>query len=175
MQWRGNRGQAMVEYLMISGLITVAAIMLLKTMYPDLQSILQELAGLPSRGAAVVATAATCAVPLAFLLAAGQGSYMTYWTLFGTSNQLLASLSLLGITVWLRKQRKPIWYTVAPMLLVMSVTVVALALQARTLVDAAAGSTPWINGLVLAVLLVLAGALVIYAVRAWRDPDAQAP
>jgi carbon starvation protein len=66
--------------------------------------ILQELSGLPSRGAAVVATAATCAVPLAFLLAAGPGSYMTFWTLFGTSNQLLASLSLLGITVWLKQR-----------------------------------------------------------------------
>ena len=137
--------------------------------------ILQELVGRRSFASGIAATGLTVAVPLGFLLVAGKGSFVLFWTLFGTSNQLLAALSLLAITVWLRKQRKPIWYTVAPMLLVMSVTVVALALQARTLIDASAGSTPWINGLVSAVLLVLAGALVIYAVRAWRDPDAQAP
>ena len=95
--------------------------------------------------------------------------------MFGTSNQLLAALSLLAITVWLRKLRRPIWYTVAPMVLVMAVTVVALVLQARTLVEAPLGSALWINGLVSAVLLVLAATLVGFAVRAWRDPAAALP
>ena len=93
-----------------------------------------------------------------------------FWTLFGTSNQLLAALSLLAITVWLRKLGKPIWYTVLPMVLVMAVTVVALVIQARTLADAAVGSALWINGLVSVVLLGLTAALVVFAARAWRAP-----
>jgi len=108
-------------------------------------------------------------VPLAFLLGAKQGSFRLFWTLFGTSNQLLAALSLLAITVWLRKLQKPVWYTVAPMVLVMGVTVVALVLQTRTLVRETVGSAPWINGLVSAVLLALAATLVFFAVRAWRS------
>ena len=45
MTFGSERGQTMTEYLMISGLITAAAIVLLTTMYPDLRSTLQELAG----------------------------------------------------------------------------------------------------------------------------------
>jgi hypothetical protein len=77
--------------------------------------------------------------------------------------------------VWLRKQRKPIWYTVAPMCLVMAVTITALILQARALVSAAVGSAPWINGLVSTILLALAVALVVYARRAWREPAVELP
>jgi carbon starvation protein len=136
--------------------------------------ILQELFGRDDRASGIAATALTVCVPLAFLLAAGQGSFRLFWVLFGTSNQLLAALSLLAITIWLRKLKKPIWYTVAPMVLVMAVTVVALVLQTRTLVEATVGSAAWINGLVSAVLLALAVTLVIYAARAWREPTAAA-
>ena len=132
--------------------------------------ILQELFGTTSKLSGYVTTAATVLVPLAFLLFAKQGSFRLFWALFGTSNQLLAGLSLLAITVWLRRQGRPIWYVVVPMLLVMAVTVTALVLQMRALVDAAVGSAVWINGLVCAVLLALATMLVVFAVRAWRVP-----
>jgi carbon starvation protein len=135
--------------------------------------ILQELFGRDDRASGIAATALTVSVPLAFLLSSKQGSFRLFWTLFGTSNQLLAALTLLAITVWLRKLGKPIWYTVLPMVLVMAVTVVALVLQMRTLVEATAGSAPWINGLVSAVLLALAATLVVFAARAWRAPLAR--
>jgi carbon starvation protein len=132
--------------------------------------ILQELFGRFDRAAGVAATLITVAVPLSFLLAGEKGSYRLFWTLFGTSNQLLASLSLLAITVWLRKLGKPIWFTLAPMLLVFAVTVVSLFLQIKLLTTAAAGSAPWLNGLVSLILLGLALILVWYAFRAWREP-----
>jgi carbon starvation protein len=130
--------------------------------------ILQELMGRRTRATAVAGTALTVLVPLGFLLAATPGSFRTFWTLFGTSNQLLAALSLLAITVWLRKLKRPIWYTVAPMVLVMAVTIVALILQVRTLATAAIGSAGWINGLVSIVLLGLALTLIGFALRTWR-------
>ncbi len=132
--------------------------------------ILQELVGRRDLATGIAATALTVGVPLAFLFASERNSFLRFWTLFGTSNQLLAALSLLAITVWLKKMSKPTWYTVAPMVLVMAVTVVALVLQMRPLVGDPIGSGPWINGLVSAVLLALAVALVIFAVRAWRAP-----
>jgi carbon starvation protein len=133
--------------------------------------VLEELFGRRDRLSGMIATAVTVAVPLAFLLAAGKGSFRMFWTLFGTSNQLLAALSLLGITVWLKKLRKPTWFTALPMLAVMAVTVVALVLQTQALVDATVGTARWVNGLVSAILLALAAALVVYAVRAWRVED----
>ena len=133
--------------------------------------VLEELFGRRDRVWGMIATALTVAVPMAFLLAAGKGSFRMFWTLFGTSNQLLAALSLLGITVWLKKLRKPTWFTALPMLLVMAVTVVALVLQTQALVDATVGTAQWVNGLVSCVLLGLAAVLVVFAVRAWRVED----
>jgi carbon starvation protein len=133
--------------------------------------ILQELVGRFDRTTAAIATLLTVGVPLAFLLASKQGSYRLFWTLFGTSNQLLASLSLLAITVWLKKLGKPIWFTLVPLVLVFAVTTVSLCLQIKLLDSAIAWSAAWLNGFVSLILLGLAFVLVFYAVRAWRELD----
>ena len=132
--------------------------------------ILQELLDWQGRLALVVTSVLTIGAPLYFLQTAKQGSYGLFWTLFGTSNQLLASLSLLAISVWLWRGGKKPWFTIIPTGLVMSVTVTSLVLQSRNLGRHEAGTTPWINGLVSVVLLALAMALVGFAVRAGRRP-----
>ena len=38
-------------------------------------------------------------------------TYMQFWTLFGTSNQLLAALTLIGVTVWLQPHGQRYWFT----------------------------------------------------------------
>ncbi len=135
--------------------------------------VLQELFDSTSRLGAVLATAATVAAPLYFLLEADKGKFMMFWTLFGTSNQLLASLSLLAISVWLWRsgKRKP-WFTLIPTGFVLAVTVTSLVLQARAVVDETLWTTKWLNGLVSVILLGLAGTLVAYAARALRRPGA---
>jgi carbon starvation protein len=129
--------------------------------------VLQELAGTRSRASAVVATLVTCGLPLLFL--GHRGTFQRFWTLFGTSNQLLASLSLLAISVWLHRAGKRPWFTLVPMALVMAVTVTSLVILVDDLFVASAGSSAWINGLVAAVLLALAALLVVAAVQALRD------
>ncbi len=131
--------------------------------------ILQELTGTRGMTSAALATAATCGVPLLFLLATESGSFRLFWTLFGSSNQLLAALSLLAVTVWMKRQGRRTWYTFYPMLGVFAVTVTSLVLQARQLVSASFGTPPWTNGLVSVVLLALAAVMVIDALRARRD------
>ncbi len=51
------------------------------------------------------------------------------WTLFGSTNQLLASLTLLTISVFLYKLNRPIVYTIVPMVLMLIVSVWAMTLQ----------------------------------------------
>ena len=51
------------------------------------------------------------------------------WTLFGTTNQLLASLTLLTISVFLFKLSRPIIYTIIPMILMLVVSVWAMSVQ----------------------------------------------
>ncbi|MBK9072704.1 MAG: carbon starvation protein A [Myxococcales bacterium] len=132
--------------------------------------LLQEVFAAPSRLAAVGATLLTCAVPLVFLLMAGQGAYALFWKLFGTSNQLLAALSLLAITLWLRREGRRYWFTLAPCLFVASITLTSLVLQIRELAAATLGSPAWINAVVALVLAGLAIAIGVLGVRAWRQP-----
>lgn len=88
--------------------------------------IVQELFNWHTRVAAVVGTAMTVALPVYFLSAAQEGSWVKFWTLFGASNQLLAALTLLSITVWLYRARKRIWFTLFPMAFVLTITLWSL-------------------------------------------------
>ncbi|MEH6567064.1 MAG: carbon starvation protein A [Halopseudomonas sp.] len=76
------------------------------------------------------------AVGTCMLLAFGAGADgsggMIIWPLFGTTNQLLAGLTLLVITVMLVHLRRPMWYTLAPLCFLLVMTVVALLTQLRT-------------------------------------------
>ena len=133
--------------------------------------VLQELFGAEGKVAAVIATIVTCGMPLVFLR--NRGDFNLFWKLFGTSNQLLASLTLLAISVWLyrgggRRPGQVPWFTVVPMALVLAVTVTSLVLSARSLFTQAAGSTAWINGLVSVVLLALAATLLWYGAQVVR-------
>jgi carbon starvation protein len=139
--------------------------------------ILQELTGWSGRAGAVFGTVLTALVPLVFLLAAGEGAYRLFWVLFGTSNQLLAALSLLGISVWLRRSGKRSAFAYVPMAFVMVVTISSLAAQvlaaARLVAESGARvTTPTMNGVVSLVLLVLAVVLIAEAVRSVRSDAA---
>jgi carbon starvation protein len=131
--------------------------------------ILQELFGLPGRGGAALATALTVGAPAGFLLASSAGSYKLFWGLFGTANQLLAGLSLLAITVWLKRSGKRYWYTAAPMVFVLAITLWALVTQIRVGL-ATVGAVPRINAAVATTEVVLALALIAYGWRAVRRP-----
>lgn len=53
----------------------------------------------------------------------------TLWTLFGTANQLLAGLTLLTVSVFLFKLGRPVVYTLIPMVLMLSVSIVAMVMS----------------------------------------------
>jgi len=54
---------------------------------------------------------------------------MTIWPLFGTTNQLLAALTLLVVSVLLVKLGRSYWYTVVPLVFVLVMTVYSLLIQ----------------------------------------------
>ncbi|MEE8580464.1 MAG: carbon starvation protein A [Myxococcota bacterium] len=65
------------------------------------------------------------ALLLAITQGGGQGG-LALWPLFGTTNQLVAGVTLLVVSVWLQRQGKPTAYTLVPMILVSAVTVWAM-------------------------------------------------
>lgn len=55
----------------------------------------------------------------------GSGGFLL-WPLFGTSNQLLAAISLLIVTIWLNKRGRPVIYTAIPLIFLLIVTLWAM-------------------------------------------------
>ncbi|HKX85016.1 MAG TPA: carbon starvation CstA family protein [Pyrinomonadaceae bacterium] len=137
--------------------------------------IIQELCGIPGRVGAVIGTLITVAVPFALIFVAKPGSWLDFWTLFGASNQLLAALTLLSITVWLHRARKRIAFTLLPMLFVLVITLWALSSMTVANFQAAAGfDVKLINGIASLSLICLAIYLVVAAlfkVRTERPPE----
>jgi len=83
------------------------------------------------------AVATLLAVGSCLLLAFGAGGAdgsggLIIWPLFGTTNQLLAGLTLLVITVMLVRLRRPMWYTLVPLVFLLVMTIAALLIQLRT-------------------------------------------
>jgi carbon starvation protein len=70
-----------------------------------------------------VAGAIAVVLPLVLVLSGREGAL---WPLFGTSNQLLAGLSLTVVTVWLYRARRPWAYVAVPMVLVIGISVTAM-------------------------------------------------
>lgn len=136
--------------------------------------VLQELFGWRSRAGRLAATALTICVPLFFLLRQATDAsgkivpvWRVFWELFGASNQLLAALTLLGVTVWLwRTQRAP-WILLVTGLPTVFMYVMSAWALARIIADRLGrqGLTldpvPWIAVL----LLALAALILLEAVK----------
>lgn len=74
--------------------------------------IIQELTGLHNWVGKTIGTLLTAGVPVFFMLRHPSDApplFRTFWSLFGASNQLLAALTLLGVTVWLWKTKRVWW------------------------------------------------------------------
>jgi carbon starvation protein len=135
--------------------------------------ILQELTGKKGRLSAVLATLITISLPAFFIITAREGAWLSFWVLFGTSNQLLAALTLLAVTVWLKKSGRPYWFTLLPMLFVMTITFWSLIKQILAMAqNYQAAVLPVItlcNGIVATMLFVLAIFIILDAIGSWRE------
>ena len=131
--------------------------------------IVQELFGWRGRWGAVTGTLLTVALPFYFITFAQKGMWADFWTLFGASNQLLAALTLLSITVWLHRARRRIGFTLYPMLFVLAITLWALVKLAVGNARAAAGfDVKLINAVSSAALVALALYLAVTALLKLR-------
>ena len=143
--------------------------------------LLQELLGWNTPRGGILGTAVIVIVPLVILLGAGEGAYRQFWVLFGTSNQLLAALSLLSISVWLHRSGRRSAYVVLPMIFIMGITLWSLVGQVLSTAGAIAATglrpTQALNGVVCVMLIALAAVLIVEAVKAVQrgaSPEATA-
>jgi carbon starvation protein len=145
--------------------------------------IIQELTGLSGWKGRWLGTALTAGAPLFFVLRKNEVNgqpvpvWRMFWDLFGASNQLLAALTLLGVTVWLwRTRRNPLVWLITGVPTVVMYTMSTWALLQMTLprfFNATSGKfavpkdpVPWAG----VVLIVLAALMLVEAIRAILGP-----
>lgn len=83
-----------------------------------------------------------CALALVLIPLGEKSTGMVLWPVFATTNQILACLALLIVSVYLRRQGKPIIYTLLPVLFMLIITSWAMGLNLVSWT----GSGVWILG-----------------------------
>jgi carbon starvation protein len=146
--------------------------------------VIQELTGWHDWRGRFMATAITSAAPLLFIFSPPMHAdgkelpvWRVFWNLFGASNQLLAALTLMGVTVWLWRTRRArwVWPVVGlPTLWMYTMSTWALVRLLKMHVQAqgfATNPVAWVAAL----LLVLAGIMLIEALRILIVPRSGPP
>lgn len=132
--------------------------------------LLQELFNSRTFTTAFFATLLTCGCPLLLLLTSKQGGWKMFWVLFGTSNQLLAGLTLLVVSVWLKNSEKTFWFTLVPSVFLIIITVISLLLHTKIAISeivskGIAFSPVIINGFISLILMFLVTILIYNALK----------
>lgn len=95
----------------------------------------------------------------------GSGGYLL-WPLFGTSNQLLAGISFLLISIWLKNNGRPIIYTVIPMVFLLFMTLWAMVEQVVFQWSGlGAGEANWLLFVMGAIILGFAFWIILESIR----------
>lgn len=144
--------------------------------------IIEELIGRRDRWGKAIGALLTVGVPVPLLLhqsvdASGRlvPAWRVFWNLFGASNQLLAALTLLGVTVWLWRTRRAKWALLMcglPTLIMYAMSTWALLriIRQEFLLHGmwAAGAVPWV-AIVLVVLAILMAvdAVIVFLRPSW--------
>lgn len=104
-----------------------------------------------------------CALLLALVKPDGTGA-LVLWPLFGASNQLLAGLALMVITVYLMKKGKPIIYTALPMVFMVAMTGWGMVLNIINFYN----SGNWLLFVVNSIILILVAWMIVEVVNIVR-------
>jgi len=88
------------------------------------------------------------------------GGWKTLWPLFGSANQLMASLALLAVVAWLTRMGKDNKFVLYPMVFMLAVTLTALVFMFLNTIAAA----NIVQSIVVVVLFILAIVLVYLAI-----------
>lgn len=95
-----------------------------------------ELAGVKLSGAVATIIAVGCALGLTFSMGLDGSGGMLIWPLFGTTNQLMAGLTLSVVVIILTQLRRPTWPVLIPLVFVTAMSLWAAVLQLRTFLEA---------------------------------------
>jgi carbon starvation protein len=153
-------------------LIVVLAITVMQLVVRFMRVATAELVGdrFPALRNMHVATLVACVLGMLLVLT---GWWQYLWILFGGANQLMASLALLIVTLWLVSKRQSAAFVFVPMVFMFITTIAALGYTAYSLIakvaaGKVAGSARVGNGLMAVVALFLVAAALVLAADGWQ-------
>lgn len=117
-----------------------------------------------------VATGIAVGAAAALALWDGEGKgAMILWPLFGALNQLLASLALLVIAVYLHRKGRPVWMVTIPFLFMLTMTAWAMVINIRTFLAPPGKDHPdWHLLIIASIVLALQIWITVEAALVWR-------
>jgi carbon starvation protein len=104
-------------------------------------------------------------VVLMYLLAY-TNAFAAIWPIFGSANQLLASLALIAVSAWLVKRKKTAWFTVLPAIFMMVTTIYSLV---SLLVNKYLPKHNNALAVTDVALIILSVGVIVLALRKWRE------
>jgi len=113
-------GILMVEGFVITTLDT--AVRLNRYLFEELWQVIFK--KVPKIMKSYLFNALLCVVLMYFL--AYTNAFAAIWPIFGSANQLLASLALIAVSAWLAKRKKTAWFTLLPAIFMMVTTIYSL-------------------------------------------------
>ena len=137
-----NEGLGIPTSLSATILATMAVLFAATTMDSGIRlqrlvvSEIAELAGVKLSGVMATVIAVGCAMGLTFSMGMDGSGGMLIWPLFGTTNQLMAGLTLSVVVIILTQLRRPTWPVLIPLFFVTVMSLWAAVLQLRTFISA---------------------------------------
>jgi len=90
--------------------------------------LIEELFGWKKKWQKLVSLFITLGPPFIIIMFAPNNAWISFWTLFGSANQMLAALSLLAVSLWLKKHGKNFWVSFVPMCFILCITLWSMTL-----------------------------------------------
>ena len=101
----------------------------------------------------------------------GQAAGLALWQLFGMTNQILGSLTLLAVTLYLMQRGRPYHYTGLPMIFMLVTTLTALIIKIRDFWKLEAYLLMALGGIILLLSLWLAVEAVLRVANSRKPPE----
>ena len=112
------------------------------------------------------AAAAIAAFTPLILIFGGEGlSWKRLWPIFGATNQLLAGLSLLVLTVYLYRKGRNIFYTLIPLIFLLIMTSTAMIMSLKDYIK----SGNWVLSILSMLLLAFSAWIILEAINVVRN------
>jgi len=104
-------------------------------------------------------------VVLMYILAY-KNAFLVIWPIFGSANQLLASLALIAVSVWLVNRKKTAWFTILPAVFMMVTTIYSLFIL---LIEKYLPKNNIMLSVVDVLLIVFSIGVIILSFKKWRE------